>query len=306
MSDSNKKSGTQKNYDTVHVMVDVQMGCITHLSLEGAKRYLNKMAETIEHFREKGIDTLWVSIGHNNFLDEGRANVDVHDKRSIEDIDARNFLAGNVGLKNLCEYRSLYNDFIERCGPLRCESIFEKRFLDAFMDKRTLNENPMLYGHLLTHLPDETIDKINSALSHKSLPEHLEEQGIKKVLISGMVSDVCVLESAMGAARRGFKAEILCDATASLRDPEYKNMRNETHDYLSRKLKQIIFNPNELHDDVIRTAFACGGVITPQEEKLFQSSIKMTSVDCALMEIEQLANNKNVFTRPIKKHFVVR
>ena len=129
MNDSNKKSGIPKNYDTVHVMVDVQMGCITHLSLEGAKRYLNKMAETIERFREKGIDTLWVSIGHNNFLDQGRANnVNAHDKRSREDIDSRNFLAGNEGLKNLCEYRSLYNDFIERCGPLRGESLFEKRF----------------------------------------------------------------------------------------------------------------------------------------------------------------------------------
>ena len=261
--------------NTVHCMVDVQLGCITHLSLKGAEKYLDKMGQATIDMRGQGIPTVWISINDQNSLFAGGDNAQAMAQAGFTAMHGNNL--------QKAEYQKLYKDFLARYGPEKDEIVFSKRFLDSFMDAGRLKDNPSLYGHLLTHRPDETAPSILSAAQGGSLANKLKSMEVKDVLISGMVSDVCVLETAIGARIQGFNADILVDLIADGRDRDHSKTGAEYDAEIRNILHDIIHQPQKLGDDPTKMALTCDEVFTKADREKMQT-IGFSSVSQTLTE----------------------
>jgi len=251
--------------NTVHLMIDVQIGCLAGLSPEGAQRYLDHQARMIQELRDNNIPTLWVTITDDNKLVPRKENWSPvsAEPRSAEDFKSMEFFRteGMADAAKAERINGIFAAFMEKSGPKADEDMFRKRFLDAFVDSACLKENPALYAHLLTHRRDETVADIQQAAADTSLADHLKKLGIEHVVISGMEADVCPVETAMGAVRSGFTVSILADGLATMRDPDFKRTAEEQRRLIKDTLEKITDRPDELLSDPTKTALAGGDVL---------------------------------------------
>lgn len=253
--------------DTVHLMIDVQLGCVAGLSQAGAQRYLDHMGGMIEDFRANNIPTLWVAVDDKNLLLPGKSDAAGNARRHMQDLVQTGFftVAPLATESMAARNAAAFSNFLEKHGPRGNEDIFSKRFLDAFIDERALHEKPALLDHLLGHRRDETRAEITAALGGVSLAERLRALGVKNVLISGMEASVCPIETALGAARNDFNATLLTNGLASYRDADFKKTPAEFTQQTRDLLKQMTTADSSLRDDPTKAAYAQAGFLSAKE-----------------------------------------
>lgn len=70
---------------------------------------------------------------------------------------------------------------------------------------------------------DYIIDKTTySAFYRTKLEKHLKKLGTKKIVITGLVTEICVLYTSMEACLRGFQVEVPEDCVAGMTDSDHR------------------------------------------------------------------------------------
>ena len=123
------------------------------------------------------------------------------------------------------------NDLIRRQHAAGGDVIYIRHLIQNLPTNRLLfgyslagTEGAELYGGL-EQVSDLRFDKyVGDALSNASLRSLIRERGYEKLLLCGLDEFGCVAATALGAARRGLRAEILRAGTATV-FPEKKAAR---------------------------------------------------------------------------------
>ncbi|MEJ2745929.1 MAG: cysteine hydrolase [bacterium] len=80
---------------------------------------------------------------------------------------------------------------------------------------------------------DYIIDKTTySAFYRTKLERLLKKLGTKKVVIAGLVTEICVLYSAVGACMRGFQVEVPEDCVAGMTEGDHRFALRQIEKYL--------------------------------------------------------------------------
>ncbi|MHB8050598.1 MAG: isochorismatase family protein [Coriobacteriia bacterium] len=78
---------------------------------------------------------------------------------------------------------------------------------------------PELLGALGSHAP---VDKMAfNSLAEPGFEARLEESGRRTVVIAGMETHICVLQTALGLVRAGYAVHVVADATCSRRETDH-------------------------------------------------------------------------------------
>lgn len=273
--------GDQK-HPTVHLLIDLQLGCLAGMEPEAAQDYLDNMAETIDSLREQGVPTLWVTIGDACEVHPAQKSWSKDQKaapRSEAEINKMGFIVpeGHDVPETAKDKLEIFQKFLEEHGPKQDEAMFEKRFLDAFLDPNAMQGNDLMAEHLLTHRRDETIEDIHNAFQGQSLMEYLETKGTEQVLISGMMADVCVLETAIGARRNGLDCQVLCDVVASVEDTTYQKSPKNYQEQISTAVSQIVEQSKDLEKDPTKQTYVKNGMLSDGAKKDLTDNIQYTT-----------------------------
>lgn len=194
---------TPQQHKTVHLCVDLQLGCVAGLSDKGARNYLENMGDAIEGLRERDIPTLWIAIDDATEMRpraQAWSNDPAAPARGLDTPDMKPF-TGITGMAEKPDNEEVYRQFLADHGPKAGEDVQHKRQLDAFASRKSLDENPKLYEHVTSHLKDETREKVDASFKGASMADHLQAQGTEHVLISGMDAFVCALDTGRSARR---------------------------------------------------------------------------------------------------------
>lgn len=77
---------------------------------------------------------------------------------------------------------------------------------------------PELLEALGAHIP---VDKMTfDSLAEAGFEARLEESGRRTVVVAGMETHICVLQTALGLARAGYAVQVVADATCSRREAD--------------------------------------------------------------------------------------
>ena len=118
---------------------------------------------------------------------------------------------------------SAVNELIHSYKDKGCDVIYIKHLIQNLPTNRLLfgysiagTEGAELYGGL-DIVSDYCFDKyVGDALSNKKLVELIKEKGYDVLHLCGLDECGCVTSTALGAKKRGFKAEIIRSGTATV------------------------------------------------------------------------------------------
>jgi nicotinamidase-related amidase len=80
---------------------------------------------------------------------------------------------------------------------------------------------------------DEIVEKTTySAFYNTRLEEVLKEKGVTELVLTGVLTDICVMHTAADAAMRGYRVRVLKDCVAS--------SSRETHEWALKHMKDIL------------------------------------------------------------------
>ncbi|MFC2082676.1 cysteine hydrolase family protein [Candidatus Bipolaricaulota bacterium] len=113
-------------------------------------------------------------------------------------------------------------------------------------------ESYAIVDELLPQEDDSVFTKLSpSAFLNEELEQHLRENGIRKLLISGLMSTGCVEATLLAGLREGFDILVVKDAHSDGADTMRARQRNNT--WRGRGI------PVELMADIDWVGFHCGG-----------------------------------------------
>lgn len=115
------------------------------------------------------------------------------------------------------------NKLIHQYKDKGCDVIYIRHIIQNLPTNRLLfgfsiagTEGAELYSGL-DIVSDYCFDKlVGDALTNKKLMEHIQKRGIKQLHLCGLDEFGCVSSTALGAAKRGIKAEIIRSGTATV------------------------------------------------------------------------------------------
>lgn len=124
---------------------------------------------------------------------------------------------------NTKELTANVNKLIHQYNDKGCDVIYIRHIIQNLPTNRLLfgfsiagTEGAELYGGL-DIVSDYCFDKlVGDALTNKKLMEHIQKNGIKQLHLCGLDEYGCVSSTALGAAKRGIKAEIISNGTATV------------------------------------------------------------------------------------------
>ena len=130
------------------------------------------------------------------------------------------------------------NEIIHEYRSNACDVIYIRHIIQNLPTNRLLfgfsiagTEGAELYGGLDV-VSDYCFDKlVGDALSNKELRQLIEENGYEMLHLCGLDECGCVAATALGAAKRGLKAEILRAGTATVFP---RNKVTKTHEKLEK------------------------------------------------------------------------
>lgn len=119
------------------------------------------------------------------------------------------------------------NNIIHRYKDDGCDVIYIRHLIQNLPTNRLLfgfsiagTEGAELYSGL-DIVSDYCFDKyVGDALSNKKLRELIKEKGYSELHLCGLDECGCVASTALGAAKRGIKASVVREGTASVFTPE--------------------------------------------------------------------------------------
>lgn len=80
---------------------------------------------------------------------------------------------------------------------------------------------------------DELVEKTTySAFYNTRLDEVLKEKGVDELVLTGVLTNICVLHTAADSAMRGYKVRVLKDCVASSSD--------ENHEWALRHMREVL------------------------------------------------------------------
>lgn len=252
------------------LVVDVQLGCLGGMTEEGAKKYLEDIAQAVEDLRRNNIPVIWVTMSDRNELSlpEKTTNGQTAPQRSDDDLHRLDFHSRERDKDH--PHRQVFLEFLKNHGPRTDEAVYQKAFWDTFTDEKDTND-PKIRKHLEAQRKESLFENGTDIFKGQGIAAYLKEQGIGKLAVMGMMSTVCVLESAMGAVRNGFQAEIMTDLVAGRGDPA----RDKTADWhkadLQDTLQKIIGNPAALQDHPTKFALSDRNAFSAADKNRFQS-----------------------------------
>jgi len=105
----------------------------------------------------------------------------------------------------------------------------------AVWPKHAVNGSPgsEIIAELKPRSRDYIVDKTTySAFFRTKLEKLLKKLGTKKIIITGLVTEVCVLYTAVEACMRGFRVEVPEDCVAGLNDADHRFALRQINKYL--------------------------------------------------------------------------
>lgn len=80
---------------------------------------------------------------------------------------------------------------------------------------------------------DEVVEKTTYSAFYKTrLEEVLKEKGVDELVLTGVLTDICVLHTAADAAMRGYKVKVLKDCVAS--------STQEKHEWALKHMREVL------------------------------------------------------------------
>lgn len=123
---------------------------------------------------------------------------------------------------------------------------------------------------------------IDNVFHGKTLLGYLKSRGVEQVTIMGGNADVCVTETAMGAARNGMRTTILSDHIirdtdqAGINPPaQYENELRVLHD-------QTLNRPHELVNYPTKTALSTGTMYSEADKAAIRNNLQIETLDSFL------------------------
>jgi len=226
---------------------------------------MKKIHESVEQMRKAGIPTVWIALGDRNALHKPASNNTT--ARDTADIERAGFFGhppGEIDKAHLKEFKKLMKQY----GPKKDEAIFTKTYFGSFSEPDDL-KRPGLASHIKGQ---HNGDAAATALSGKTLHEYLQSLHTQRVTIMGCNSDVCVMETAMGAAMKGMKSVVISDRVMSEDDKSFSKPDFQ-EDKVRTKLHNITDNPAALRDDLTHKAFANAQALTTEEKGNIRENI---------------------------------
>ncbi len=216
-------------------MIDLQS--FDGMTPQDASAYAAAMGQTLTSLREKNIPVVWVTVdatgkGNKAWLPGSGAGSSA---RSEAELSAMGFSGSETHQGN----HEIFSRFMQEHGPRNNEPVFRKSFMDAFAEPTDINhpegeahkkallvqagavyENEKTfysYPESFRRIPEAKADDGFKKLfgTDITVADYMRKTGVTDTLIMGQVSHYCVLETAVGAASKGFNPVIAGDRTLS-------------------------------------------------------------------------------------------
>jgi len=260
-----------KKDKTAHLIIDVQMGC--------KAPFLSAIGKAVDDIRlnQPQDEIVWITISDKIRLTPpltSSSDTAPPKTRSIDLLEAHNFVRSAPDRYNSEDDKAIRN-FLADHGPRYSEAMFEKVTFDAFTDPDMVCERPELAEHLAMQQP--ATSQIMGQPQADNLTAYLKSKGVKNVSLMGMVSENCVLESAMGAAIKGFTAEIRADLVIDQSDPEHIKPAAYYKGQMKDIIDKLINAPHELAAHPTKIHLADGDVFSPHDLCAMGQNITMTT-----------------------------
>lgn len=232
-----------QTYPTVNLVIDIQdphplpeklpEGFVERkgLSEEQRQEYLKSAKETIKELADRGIPTIYISIGNSSEVYPGT--------RSDPDAQRDPGLLQKLGLTGIAP------------GPE--DDVVQKRFMDTFTDIDDVRASPVLAKYIAGQRgdnnlgPDGNIE--GATFGRPTFLEHLQNLGVKNVTIMGSMAEFCITDNALGAATHGISATVLSDRVIGWEDDNYrqavwhKDAPEKHADSINAKLAEVAQDP---------------------------------------------------------------
>lgn len=198
----------------------VDLASFEGMSREDAIAYAVHMGQTVTNLRAQNIPVMWCTIGPG-----GNKLVIPEDPEDRQPYDF-NFLVGEMAFDKMHgqgENSGIHHRFLEEFGPRRNEVVYRKISKDTLLDPNDLAEKSEDYTRTLLEnevgllvaagvSPHEILEQ---QFNDPPLSKFSQERGINQLLIMGGMSNHCICETAIGAARKGINAIIAVDSILS-------------------------------------------------------------------------------------------
>lgn len=220
------------------LMIDLQS--FNGMTPQDATAYADSLGQKLTMLRQNNIPVVWVTadstgMGNKAWIPEKGAE---RGARSESDLRAMGF----DGAEPTHDNSEIFSEFMQKYGPRQDEPVFRKSFMDAFAEpgdiehaardthkKDLLLQSGAIYEHerdkyteQFRAIPEEASDAEYRNLfgGDQTVAGYLRNKGVTDTIIMGQVSHYCVLETAVGAASKGFNPAIIADHSLSWVFPE--------------------------------------------------------------------------------------
>jgi len=263
-------------YPVVNLIIDVQNG--TDLA------FIERARHTADALRERGIPSIWVSMDNRSQLylptdTWPSASSRTRDMAQLEQggFFGRSPNMSEAELKKFEEFRQRFSQI----GPRTDEAMFPKAFFSAFASQEDLQRPDMREFFTSQRQAEHAID-IDRAFHGQSLQDYLKSMGVKEVTVMGGNADVCVTETALGAAKNGFKATILTDNVVSRADgagvrpsSQYEGDLRNLHERMLDSPQQLAADPNH----PTKEGYKSGTIFSEADKTAIRNNVRMGTLD---------------------------
>jgi len=240
------------------LVVDVQLGGLQHLDEKGAKNYLDSIAKSVRNLRDSNTPVIWVTMSDRNEIYPPEKGGNGNAPRSAAQMQETDFTRSDPN--NPPKHQALFDKFLKDHGPRRNEAVMCKQFFDLFTKPEDAKTDPAYAKHMegQTGIP---LDKQKKTGNGMTAEKYLEN--VKDLKIMGGNAGVCVMETAIGAAQRGKKAEIMAGAVTDRDDPQQSGQKREGFfkQKIKNRLDKILNRPGSLKNDPTHKHFSSGRIL---------------------------------------------
>ena len=252
-------------HPTVNLMIDFQYS--SSMPIDQMETEIKRVAAHVEEMRRAGIPTVWVTLGEKAGLDTGTTGAT--GPRSVDSLNKAGFFGH--GPDTDPAHLAKFQELMAKYGPRADEAVYTKPYFGAFTEQKHIERFGAHLAQVRSDIPNP-----HEALNGPTLAKYLHDMGVKEVTLMGGNSNVCVTETAMGAAMNGIKATVLSDRVVSHDDQSFSRSRFQM-DKVRGKLNNITDNPAALANDQTHSAFSNPDLLTTAEKRAIRHNVEVRS-----------------------------
>jgi len=269
----------EQTHRIVNLIVDIQFGT--------DPAFIERVRRSADALRARGIPTIWLTMDNRSQLFEPTESWPSTSLRSrnIGELEQGGFFGHEPDATE--EQLRKFREHFSQYGPRTDEAMYPKAFFDAFSTPESIKHLGARQHYVEQERPQH-IGGIDNVFYGQTFLDYLKSLGVEQVTIMGGNADVCVTETAMGAARNGIGVTILSDHLVSGKDRVGNNPPVQYENELQVLHDQTLDRPHELVNYPTKKALSAGTMYSDTDKAAIKNNVQIETLDNFLWSAPEL------------------